>query len=151
MSKDATLPDRCVKCNRPADGLHLKRTLYWHNQLIYALILAGVILYLVVSLIVRKTATVNVPLCETHLARRRNKLIVGWLLISLGLGGFIFAVANNYPMLILGAALIILVGFIFAIAAARIVIPTKIDDRFVWLKGINKDYLDQLPQWAGLT
>ncbi len=75
----------------------------------------------------------------------------GLVLISLGLGGFIFAVANNYPMLILGAALIILVGFIFVIAAARIVIPMKIDDRFVWLKGINKDYLDQLPQWAGLA
>ena len=151
MSKDAALPDRCVKCNRPANGLRLKRNLYWHNPLIYVLILVGFLVYLIVALIVRKTATVNIPLCEAHLARRRNTLIAGWLLILLGLAGFIFAVANNYPMLLLGAALIILAGFIFAIAAARIVIPTKIDDRFVWLKGINKDYLDQFPQWAGLA
>lgn len=150
MSKDAALPDRCVKCNRPADGLLLKRNLYWHNPFIYVLILVGILVYLIVALIVRKTATVNIPLCEAHLARRRNTLIAGWLLILLGLGGFILAAAIDYPMLILGAALIMLAGFIFAIAAARIVIPTKIDDRFVWLKGINKDYLDQLPRWAGL-
>jgi hypothetical protein len=150
MSKDATLPDRCVKCNRPANGLRLKRTLYWHNPLIYALILAGVLIYLIVSLIVRKTATVNVPLCETHLAGRRNKLVAGSLLILLGLGAFIFTVAYNYPVLLVGAALIILIGLIFVIAAARVVIPLKIDDRFVWLKGVDKDYLNQLPQWAGL-
>src|SRR5258706_76322 len=26
----AALPDRCIKCNAPAEGSRLKRTLYWH-------------------------------------------------------------------------------------------------------------------------
>ena len=151
MSKDAALPDRCVKCNAPTNGLRLKRTLYWHNPIFYVLIFLGILIYFIVALFVRKTATVHVPLCETHLARRRTSLIIGWLLILLGLGGFIVAIASNSAAPALLGVLSLLVGFVFAIAAARTVLPTKIDDRFVWLKGINKDYLDQLPQWAGLA
>lgn len=151
MSKDAALPDRCVKCNSPANGLRLKRTLYWHNPIYYVLLFAGILIYFIVAMIVRKTAIVHVPLCETHLGRRRASLIIGWLLIALGLGGFIMAIAGNYGTPAFLGALSLLVGFVFAIAAARTVLPTKIDDRFVWLKGVNRDYLNQLPQWAGLA
>jgi len=42
-----------------------------------------------------------------------------------------------------------LAAFFFGIFAVRIVVPAKIDDKFVWLKGVNKDYLNELPQWIG--
>ena len=41
------------------------------------------------------------------------------------------------------------IGVIFAIVAVRSVIPTRIDDNFAWMKGVNKDYLNALPQWPG--
>jgi hypothetical protein len=151
MSKDAVLPDRCVKCNSPANGLRLKRTLYWHNPIFYVLIFVGVLIYFIVAMLVRKTAIIDVPLCENHLARRRNSLIVGWVLMLLGIIGFVLAIAGNEPIFAAIGALAMLFGFVLAISAARTVLPKKIDDRFVWLKGINKDYLDQLPQWAGLS
>ena len=151
MSKDAQLPDRCVKCNRPANGQHLKRTIYWHNPIFYILIFAGVLIYFIVAMFVRWKATVQVPLCETHLARRRYLLIAGWILLLLGIGGFIIAIAANELIFTLLGFLCLLAGFILLIASARIVLPVKIDERFVWLKGINKDYLNQLPQWGGLT
>jgi hypothetical protein len=150
MSKEAALPDRCVKCNSPANGLRLKRNLYWHNPIYYLLIFGGVLLYLIVALIVRKSATVNIPLCEAHLARRRHMLIAGWLVfLLLGIGGFIVAIAGNEPTLALLGVLGFFAGLILLIIAARTVIPTRIDDRFVWLKGINSDYLNGLPQWPG--
>ena len=151
MSKDATLPDRCVKCNGSTGGLRLKRTLYWHNPIFYIFIFMGVLLYFIVAMFVRWKATVYVPLCETHLARRRYGLITGWLLFLLGLGGFIIAIASNELIFALLGFLALLVGFVLLIATARTVLPVKIDERFVWLKGINKDYLNQLPQWVGLT
>ena len=150
MSKDALLPDRCIKCNRPANGQRLKRTVYWHNPIYYVLIFVGVLLYFIVAMFVRWQATVQVPLCETHMARRRILLIAGWLLFLLGIGGFIVAIAANELAVSLLGVLGIFIGFILLIASARTILPVKMDERFVWLKGISKDYLNQLPQWGGL-
>jgi len=38
---------------------------------------------------------------------------------------------------------------IYGIITIRIVAPAKIDDRFVWLRGVNKEYLNELPAWSG--
>ncbi|MBD0326378.1 MAG: hypothetical protein ICV68_08100 [Pyrinomonadaceae bacterium] len=151
MSKEAALPDRCVKCNRPANGLRLKRKLYWHNPVYYIFIFGGVLLYFIIAMFVRWQATVDVPLCETHLARRRYLLIAGWLFFLLGIVGFIIAIASNELIFAPVGMIAIFVGFVLLIASARTVLPVKMDDRFVWLKGINKDYLNQLPQWVDLT
>ena len=35
MTKDATLPDYCVKCDAPANGFRLKRNLSWHEPALY--------------------------------------------------------------------------------------------------------------------
>lgn len=151
MSKEARLPDRCIKCNRPANGQRLKRIIYWHNPIYYVLIIAGVLLYFIVAMFVRWKATVQVPLCETHLGRRRILLIAGWLLFLLGIGGFILAIAANELSLSPLGFLGIFIGFILLIVSARTVLPVKIDERFIWLKGINKEYLNQLPEWGGPT
>jgi hypothetical protein len=151
MSKDAALPDRCVKCNRPANGQRLKRKLYWHNPIYYIFVFGGVLLYFIVAMFVRWQATVNVPLCETHRARRRYLLIAGWLLFLLGIAIFIIAIASNELIFAPVGMLAIFVAFILLVASARTVLPVKMDDRFVWLKGINKDYLNQLPRWVDQT
>src|SRR4051794_37594891 len=74
MSKDGELPDRCLKCNLPAHGWRLKRNLSWHPQGWYLLILLHVLVYVIAALIVRKKATIMVPLCECH-RRRRVRII----------------------------------------------------------------------------
>ena len=38
MTKDAALPDRCVRCNQPADGPRLRRNLSWHPAAWYVLL-----------------------------------------------------------------------------------------------------------------
>src|SRR6266446_5069294 len=43
IRKGAVLPDRCVKCNAPAEGYRLKRNLAWHQPAIYLTILAGIL------------------------------------------------------------------------------------------------------------
>jgi len=44
-------------------------------------------------------------------------------------------------------AILIVVGLVWLIVVARVVTVKKIDDRFVWLKGINRDYLAALPAY----
>lgn len=69
MSRDAELPDRCIKCNLPAHGYTLKRNLSWHAPWWFHC----------------KTARVFIPLCERHRRRRIRGIIVGWGLFVLGM------------------------------------------------------------------
>jgi hypothetical protein len=40
-------------------------------------------------------------------------------------------------------------AIIWGVVAVRVVSPAKIDDKFVWLKGVNEDYLNRFPEWPG--
>lgn len=148
MSKDAQLPLRCIKCNQPTP-LRLKRNFTWHHPAIYILLIAAWLLYLIVAMIVRKKATVELGLCQEHLQRRRRNVFIAWALVLLGLLCFVLAIAANDGTPALLGLLLLFAALIFGLVVARIAIPVKIDDRFVWLRGINKEYLDLLPQWPG--
>lgn len=149
VSKGAELPDRCVKCNAPTPGPKFKKKLTWHHPAIYILLFVALLIYLVVAMVLRKSITVELGLCDEHKAKHRRSLFITWALILLGFGGFILAIVAEDGNLALPAALLLLVGIVYAVVAVRIVTPAKIDDKFAWLKGVNKDYLNELPQWPG--
>jgi hypothetical protein len=150
MSKDAELPDRCVKCNGPAYGSRLKKRLTWHHPAIYILIFVALLIYLIVALILRKSATVQLGLCEEHKAKRRRNIWIAWLLVLLGFVGILAGATNDDVNYVLIGLLLLFAAIIYAVVAVRIVSPSKIDDKFVWLKGVNKDYLNELPQFPGV-
>ena len=85
MTKDAALPDQCVKCNAPAHGFRLKRNLSWHHPAFYLVILVAWVIYIVLAIALSKRATVFFGLCTEHYNRRRGLLIVGWIMLALGL------------------------------------------------------------------
>lgn len=148
MSQGAELPPRCVKCNVPTH-LRLKRRLTWHHPAIYILIFVALLIYLIVAIIVRKAATVEMGLCDEHQAKRRRNLLITWSLVLVGIAGFVLAVMLEDFTYLLAGFLALVAAMIYGIVAVRIVAPSRIDDRFVWLKGVNKDYLNELPQWPG--
>ena len=59
ISEGAKLPDRCVKCNQPAEGYLLQRKLNWHEPTWYLLVIISPLLYIIVALIIRKKAIVR--------------------------------------------------------------------------------------------
>ena len=149
MSKNARLPNKCVKCNEPADAPPLKRRLTWHHPAFYLIIFVALLIYVIVALVVRQTANVEVGLCEKHKAKRKRDILITWSLVLLGVVGFALAIVasdGNYALL---GLLLLLVGTVYGIVNTRIVNATRIDKDFVFLSGVNKDYLDQLPQWPG--
>jgi hypothetical protein len=149
VSKGAVLPDRCVKCNEPATGPKFKKKLSWHHPAVYILIFIALLIYFVVAMVLRKSATVELGLCEEHRAKHRRNVYITWALILLGFGGFILAAMLDDGNFVFIGFLLLIAGVIFAIVAVKIVSPARIDDKFAWLKGVNKDYLDMLPQWPG--
>lgn len=147
MSKDAPLPDRCVKCNAITTG-RLKRKLAWHHPALYLLLLVAWLIYLIIAMFVRRRATVELGLCDEHRAKRRTYIWITWLLALAGLGGFLLAIIANDGTPALIGVVLLLAAIIFGVVATRVVYPSKIDDRFVWLKGVNADYLNQLRPWG---
>ena len=152
--KDAVLPDRCVRCNAPANGRRLVRKLYWHEPAIYLILvlmflcgLIGAIVYAVVAMIVRKKAVVAIGLCDRHYARRVHSIIAWWL-ITLACAGLLWyglrSVDRN-AWAIVAAVFIFLGNLFFAVAISRPVVPARIDDHYVWLKKIHPDYLAEFP------
>ena len=147
MTKDAPLPDSCVKCNAPANGLRLKRKLAWHTPILYLAIFFAVLLYAILAAVLSKRATVYLGLCAEHLQRRRRRMAAGWLLVAVALMLFVGGIGYEYTdMILIGMALLLGAG-LWLVIVARTVTVKKIDDRFVWLKGINSDYLAQFPVW----
>jgi hypothetical protein len=146
MTKQSLLPDRCVKCNAPTN-YKLKRNLRWHHPAIYILIFVGFLFYFIIAMVLSKTATINVGLCETHSSGRKKAILITWLLVLLSLASFVSAVAFEQAILFLVGLALFLGALIYGIAKARVVAPKKIDDHYVWLNGVDANYLDQFPEW----
>jgi hypothetical protein len=153
MTKDAQLPYVCIKTNRPAETW-LRRNLYWHNPWIYLLILLSIWIYIIVALIVRKRADIQVPLCRERIVRRRWTIAGAWLLILSGVLLMIAGFGNAQPdnlgaMVGVAGTLVLLTGAIAGVALARIVTPARITQDYVWLKGVHPEYLASLPPFEG--
>jgi hypothetical protein len=146
LMQGAPLPDRCVKCNAPADGYRLRRNLSWHSPIWYLVFfLISPIVYVIAALIVRKKATVYVPLCETHLGKRNRALVVGWLGTLAGLAGLICGLMDErFIVLAAIGPVVMLVSLIFGVMRSQTLTPKRIDDRLVWLKGACSEFLAQL-------
>ena len=118
----------------------------WHPSLWYLLLLINVPIYLIVTLFVRHKATVMVPLCEEHRSRRRRAIAGGWLLVITGIVVMIAGGSNEgYEAGLVIGLLLFLAGVIYGIAGTKVAVPEKIDDRLVWIKKVNPEFLDELP------
>ncbi len=140
----SALPDRCVVCNAPAGGYRLRKTFYWHHPAIYLAILAGALIYVILAMVVRKSARVELGLCEAHRARRRNGLILAWSGMAVGLVGLLAGAAYGSGAMAIGGFVVLVALPIVGSLMARAAYPTRIDDRWVWLK-VGRPFLDGLP------
>lgn len=151
MHKRAPLPARCVKSNEPTKG-QLKRTLYWHHPAIYLLLLFNLLIYVIVALVLRKSAIIHIGLSDEWFRKRHRAILIGWLSVLVGIGMiFVGAVALDQApalgWLIALGPLVFLFGAIYGLLASRMVVAQRISDDYVWLKGVHPAYLAELPEW----
>ena len=149
MTRDASLPDHCVKCDAPARGFRLKRKLSWHHPALYLLILVAWIIYVILVMVLRQQATVYLGLCEEHFQRRRKLMNVGWMLLTMGLLAPVVAFSLEYPGWGLLGLLVFVISVVWLVIAGRVVTVKKIDDRFVWLNGLDSNFLARFPSLEG--
>jgi len=147
MTKEAFLPDRCLRCNAPANGARLRKRLSWHHPLLYIVIFVAMLLYLILALALSKRATVDFALCPSHLRKRRNLILVGWGLFLFGIILAVVGAGYDYASIVIGAILLILADIVWLVLAYKVVTVKRIDDRHVWLTGLDEQYLLQFPPW----
>ena len=142
MAQKAVLPDRCVKCNAPAYGRRLKRRLFWHPPLYFLLVLVSPLVYIIVALIVRKTATIEIGLCDRHRQARVFAIIAGWFAVALAVTA---SIATGDPMIIVISALAALIVLIWAAVVAAVVAVKRMEHEFLWVSRAGRKFLDSLP------
>jgi hypothetical protein len=130
------MPDRCVRCNEPANGLRVKKTFYWHPSWIYLLIVISILVYAILALVLRKSIVTQVPLCERHKKRRTIGFLVG-VCGSLGALFVLLAAAaytNYFETLIVPCLIALVAAPITSAILATTLRPAYIDDRVARFK-----------------
>ncbi|HLX71771.1 MAG TPA: DUF3039 domain-containing protein, partial [Verrucomicrobiae bacterium] len=146
---ETIFPARCVRCNAPAGTFRLNRTLYWiHNAYVLTVFLSPLVL-IIVYMIVRKKAVVHIALCEAHRVQRTAGLAIGWGSFAVGIILVVCAGLFESGWWFLSGVLVAMIGAIAGAILARTVTPTKIDKDYVWVSGVHRDFLAELPEWNG--
>jgi hypothetical protein len=157
MHKNAVLPERCIKCNEPT-SYRLKRKLTWHHPWIFALLLLNVIVYVIVANVLAKRATIHIPLTDRFRTRRLKCMGIAWFLVLLSVLSIVLGIYSSsdrslewlMAISFISCPILLLAGILVGIIGCRMVYPKKIDDHYIWLKGVCKDYLASLPPWPGV-
>jgi len=145
----APLPPNCVKCGRPTQET-VNKTYWWHNPLIYLVVLISPVIYVIVALIVRKSCKLSVPVCEEHRSSYKTKRWVGGILmlISIPLWIAIAAIGNGSDDAMGIGVLVFFLAFfvgLIVFAVASIVKPSNMDEQTATFKGAGESFLQLLP------
>ncbi len=150
MYKGGEMPPRCVKTNAPMDRT-INKTLYWHHPALTLMLFAGLIPYVIVALVMRKSASVRIPVSNEAMGKRRVHLAIAWAIALGGLAMFGVAIAESNSsngemvgVMVIGGIVGILASAIYGIVMTPILTPARIDDHVVMLKGACPEYLDTL-------
>jgi len=143
---ETPFPDRCVKCNAPANGFRLKRVLYWQHPAYYLLLLCNLLILLIVVLIVRKKAVLHIGLCEVHRQQRQLAIIACSVGMLGGIAMMIGGGVESSGWLAIAGVLIFLTGIVWGILKGRTIAATKIDKENVWVSGVGPEFLNELPE-----
>ena len=148
LPPNATLPASCVKCGAVPKEPWLKRKFYWHNPLLYLVVLAGLLVYVIVALIVQKKRELMVPICPRHESQRKTKLWIGALMLVACIPVPVALATSMKEDYWLGIAMLLGLVMFFAgaitIIRSRVLTPTYIGDDCAKFKGAHPEFLARL-------
>jgi hypothetical protein len=153
VRKGVQLPDRCLKCNAPADGYRFHRNLSWISPFWYlGLLVIGPLIFVIIYYIVRNQGEVTAGLCPIHRARRRRWIWIAWITALLGLVVMLIPTTGVVPQQytavpVLAGIALVFAGLLIGAIGPPVLVPDRIDKHFVWLKRVSPTFLATLPDW----
>ncbi len=165
---EGQLPDRCIRCNGPAEGYRLERSLYWRpvwwkwtswgsvlltftggmaNPIVLIAFWPVVICVWVADLFVRRKVVVEVGLCRGH-RRVRQGLMAGFAVSWAVIIALVAATFNGYRAMDNGLFWIVVLGmFLLGVAVSllyRVGVKQVIGEH-LWLQGAGRPFVHSLP------
>jgi hypothetical protein len=100
-------------------------------------------------LVIRQSATIHIGLSPEWFRRRRWGIATGWLISLCGVGLLIASAgvqSDHYTgwMVLGGLVLALFVGPVYGLLRSRMVVPTRITEQHVWIKGVHPSFLAEL-------
>jgi len=138
------LPPRCILCNEPAQLPAKTIKIYWHSPWIYVLILLNILLYAIVGLIARRSASVSPGLCAVHSATRKRRIIVSTIVFGLFLAAGIALVANGDAAMGVTLFTLSLITLVVMRILTRKVYAKRITKEYATLGGCKEPFLASL-------
>jgi hypothetical protein len=140
-------PRHCARCGSEADT-DRAHTFSWVPEWVLIIILGGLLPWLIVTAILRKTMRVTLPLCHRHRNHWLNRQLFLWLglLWWIGYAIALGVTAKELPkdalnaglaVLIFGGLLWLLVGLFYVNSGIK---AKKISDRWIDLVGIDPEF-----------
>ena len=77
-------------------------------------------------------------------------MLITCVLVLLSFGSFFLAAAAKEMSYLFVGMFVLLGPMIYGIGTTRVVAPQRIDDHYVWVTGIDDDYLKQFPEWLAV-
>lgn len=140
-----TLPGRCIKCNAPAELPMRHARFYWHHPALYLAVFAGLLLYLVIALFVRRRTPVTIGLCARHVQRRRASLALAFAGVALAIGLIVMGAQRERFHVLFGGTAVLLASVIVGIIGSRLLVVTRIGENYTRFRGAGAEFLATLP------
>jgi len=103
----------------------------------------------IIALCIQETATIYIGLCARHRRLRNINLLVAWGILAAAIGSFVIAAnirdRETSSMLVLVGILLVFTSPVYGLLACRMVLPTKMDKQYIWLKGVSREFAGQFP------
>ena len=144
VSKDAPLPDVCLKCGGPATTRRKQQFVYT-PQWVIVIMLLSLLIGAIVALVVQKRGTLQLPLCQEHAQKWKSaNLQLGLAFVAM-FGAIILGIAigisaNEPAVMVL--FLVLGVGALIAVAVINRnvrVMSKKVDDTSITLTKVHPD------------
>lgn len=149
VTPHADFPDRCVKCNEPANGFRKKLQLIYHPPyVIFLFLFIGIL-----ALLLGKKHKVEVGLCHGCRKKRTTGILLGVTAVFLFFGGCVggIGVSNNSPtvggLMIFGGIILGLIAAIVAAIKTSLIRAQHISPEYVKISGAGPKFLDSLPEF----
>ncbi len=148
LHQNAQLPQYCVKCAQRlgyGDGAVINQKMRWHHPAVYIAVISPLI-YVILAAVLSKRFSVDVPLCNEHIAKRRNS---GRAIAAASLAFFALIVAAFSAdwagigfMLIFAWIMTAAFGIRYAFKPLRV---KRVEGSYYYLEGAAEEFLSILP------
>lgn len=149
VKKESVLPDCCVKCGTPAAGQAVDKWLFWHTPILLPVALLSWPFYLLLAVLMRKTMTMSMPLCQRHVTMRKWVTILGVALLPASILSVLTALTQSIPVLMLLAMLMVISSAVVIGWVRNPIWALRFEGEFVFVHNVHPNVLERqsIPEW----